>query len=81
MNKTRQKTKASAKPKLAKYSTMKETMKASATLLQGTNIDSDAKTRDQSKKIQELTTLPISKPKLAKHGTMLATAKVNIETY
>ena len=49
--------------------------KESEELLKDTNIDTDAKTRHQSKEINKIMT---KKPKLAKNSTMVATAKVKI---
>lgn len=49
--------------------------KESEELLKDTNIDTDAKTRHQSKEINKIMT---KKPKLAKNSTMIATTKVKI---
>ena len=56
------------------------------TLLADTNIDPDASTRGQQKKLEEIAeeeeATPAKKPKMAKGVTMAATAKVcKIKTY
>lgn len=61
------------KAKLSKHSTMLATANESKEILKDVKIDKDAKTRQQSKQIDLITSRP---PKLSKHSTMNATVKV-----
>lgn len=64
---------AAKKTKLSKHTTMVATANESKEILKDVKIDEDAKTRRQSKQINQLTSKPA---RLAKHSTMNATVKV-----